>query len=150
MRGVAEPAFHLAAPCRAGALIATAAEEEVVPASAFRAQQEQIRELQHLLGKKTLEVEILKDALEMAEDIKNEDCGRCRGRNAICRERGRGDAGHGPFASRRVDGAACGRAPATAQRLSALAGRGAAGRDRCGHRRHVELRLCPHLGQVAS
>jgi transposase len=53
-----------------GALTATAAEEEVVPASAFRAQQEQIRELQRLLGKKTLEVEILKDALEMAEDIK--------------------------------------------------------------------------------
>ena len=40
-----------------GALTATAAEEEVVPASAFRAQQEQIRELQRLLGKKTLEVE---------------------------------------------------------------------------------------------
>ena len=53
-----------------GALTATAAEEEVVPASAFRAQQEQIRELQRLLGKKTLEVEILKDALELAEDIK--------------------------------------------------------------------------------
>ena len=53
-----------------GALTATAAEEEVVPASAFRAQQEQIRELQRLLGKKTREVEILKDALELAEDIK--------------------------------------------------------------------------------
>ncbi|BCB18610.1 transposase [Bosea sp. ANAM02] len=53
-----------------GALTATAAEEEVVPASAFRTQQEQIRELQRLLGKKTLEVEILKDALELAEDMK--------------------------------------------------------------------------------
>lgn len=53
-----------------GALTATAAEEEVVPASAFRAQQEQIREWQRLLGKKTLDVEILKDALELAEDIK--------------------------------------------------------------------------------
>lgn len=49
-----------------GALTATAAEEEVVPASAFRAQQEQIRELQRLLGKKTLETEILKEALEIA------------------------------------------------------------------------------------
>jgi transposase len=37
-----------------------------VPASSFRAQQEQIRELQRLLGKKTLEVEILKEALEVA------------------------------------------------------------------------------------
>lgn len=49
-----------------GALTATQAEEEVVPASSFRAQQEQIRELQRLLGKKTLEVEILKEALEVA------------------------------------------------------------------------------------
>ena len=49
-----------------GALTATRAEEEVVPASAFRAQQEQIRQLQRLLGKKTLEAEILKEALEVA------------------------------------------------------------------------------------
>jgi transposase len=39
-----------------GALTATQAEEEVVPASRFRAQQEQIRELQRLLGKNTLEL----------------------------------------------------------------------------------------------
>jgi transposase len=38
-----------------------------VPASSFRAQQEQIRELQRLLGKKTLEVEILKEALEVGK-----------------------------------------------------------------------------------
>lgn len=53
-----------------GALTATQAEEEVVPASAFRAQQEQIRELQRLLGKKTLEAEILKEALEIAAHSK--------------------------------------------------------------------------------
>lgn len=53
-----------------GAFAATQAAEEVVPASAFRASQEQIRELQRLLGKKTLEVEILKDALEIAGDQK--------------------------------------------------------------------------------
>jgi transposase len=53
-----------------GALTATQAEEEVVPASAFRAQQEQIRELQRLLGKKTLETEILKEALEIASGSK--------------------------------------------------------------------------------
>ena len=61
-----------------GALAATQAEEEVVPASAFRAQQEQIRELQRLLGKKTLETEILKEALEVATDSKNVRCGCCR------------------------------------------------------------------------
>ena len=53
-----------------GALAATQAEQEVVPASAFRAQQEQIRELQRLLGKKTLEAEILKEALDVATSSK--------------------------------------------------------------------------------
>jgi hypothetical protein len=38
----------------------------VVPASAFRAQQEQIRELQRLLGKKTLEAENLNICLDFA------------------------------------------------------------------------------------
>ncbi len=53
-----------------GALTATRAEDEVVPASALRASQEQIRELQRLLGKKTLEAEILKEALEIATESK--------------------------------------------------------------------------------
>jgi len=51
---------------RQGALIATGAQEEVVPASDYRALQQQVRELQRLLGKKTLETEILKEALEVA------------------------------------------------------------------------------------
>jgi transposase len=55
-----------------GALTATSAEEEVVPASEYKAQQQQIRELQRLLGKKTLEAEILKEALEVAEHIKKQ------------------------------------------------------------------------------
>ena len=49
-----------------GALTATGAEEEVVPASDYRALQNQVRELQRLLGKTTLEAEILKEALEVA------------------------------------------------------------------------------------
>jgi len=53
-----------------GALTATGAEEEVVPASNYRALQNQIRELQRLLGKKTLEAEILKEALEAATGSK--------------------------------------------------------------------------------
>src|ERR671932_400554 len=48
-----------------GALTATGAEEEVVPASDYRALQNQVRELQRLLGKKTLEDEVLKEALEV-------------------------------------------------------------------------------------
>src|SRR5215204_1144910 len=46
-----------------GALTAAGAEEEVVPASNYRALQNQVRELHRLLGKKTLEAEILKEAL---------------------------------------------------------------------------------------
>jgi len=53
-----------------GALTATQADEEVVPASEYRSLQNQIRELQRLLGKKTLESEILKEALEVATGSK--------------------------------------------------------------------------------
>ncbi len=53
-----------------GALTATAAEEDVVPASEYRALQAQVKELQRLLGKKTMEGEILKEALEIANGSK--------------------------------------------------------------------------------
>src|SRR3954470_6310692 len=45
-----------------GALSAVAAGEEVVPASEYRALQHQVRELQRLLGKKTLENEAARRA----------------------------------------------------------------------------------------
>ena len=38
----------------------------MVAVSEYRALQNQVRELQRLLGKKTMEAEILKDALEVA------------------------------------------------------------------------------------
>ena len=47
-----------------GTLTAAGAGEEVVPASEYRAAQHQIRELQRLLGKKTLENEVLREAVE--------------------------------------------------------------------------------------
>ena len=50
-----------------GALSAVSAGEELVPASDYRALQHQVRELQRLLGKKTLETEILRDALDLAQ-----------------------------------------------------------------------------------
>jgi transposase len=53
-----------------GALTAAGAEEAVVPASDYKALQGQIRELQRLLGKKTLEAEILKEALEATQGKK--------------------------------------------------------------------------------
>jgi len=48
-----------------GALSAVGADEPVVPASELKALQTQVRELQRLLGKKTLENEILKEAVEV-------------------------------------------------------------------------------------
>ena len=41
--------------------------EEVVAASEYRALPHQVRELQRLLGKKTLENEILREALDLAQ-----------------------------------------------------------------------------------
>ena len=53
-----------------GALSAVGAGEEVVAASEYRALQQQVRELQRLLGKKTLENEILREALDLAQPKK--------------------------------------------------------------------------------
>jgi transposase len=53
-----------------GALSAVGAGEEVVPASDHRGLQQQVRELQRLLGKKTLENEILREALDLVQPKK--------------------------------------------------------------------------------
>ncbi|EHX49183.1 transposase family protein [Escherichia coli DEC12E] len=47
-----------------GSLTAVAAGEQVVPASELVAAMKQIKELQRLLGKKTMENELLKEAVE--------------------------------------------------------------------------------------
>ena len=47
-----------------GSLAAVTADEDVVPASELAAATRQIRELQRLLGKKTMEAEILKEAVQ--------------------------------------------------------------------------------------
>jgi transposase len=67
----------------AGALQAVGAEESVVPACELKAAQQQIRELQRLLGKKTLENEILKEAQEIARE-KSGLCARRDRRRALC------------------------------------------------------------------
>lgn len=46
-----------------GPLTATRAGGEVVPASEYRALENQVRELQRMLGKKTMENEILREAI---------------------------------------------------------------------------------------
>lgn len=60
--------FHWRKLERVGALTAVSAGETVVPAAELEAARRQIRELQRLLGKKTLEAEILKEAVEVARD----------------------------------------------------------------------------------
>ncbi|HAK4778208.1 TPA: IS3 family transposase [Salmonella enterica] len=53
-----------------GSLTAVAAGEEVVPASELAAALKLVRELQRLLGRKTMEVEILKEAVEYGQSPK--------------------------------------------------------------------------------
>lgn len=60
--------FHWRKLERIGALTAVEAGETVVPIAELDATRRQIRELQRLLGKKTLEAEILKEAVEVARE----------------------------------------------------------------------------------
>jgi transposase len=53
-----------------GGLMAAQSEEPLVPLSEVKNLRRQVRELQRLLGKKTMEVEILRDALEIAREKK--------------------------------------------------------------------------------
>jgi len=53
-----------------GGLQAAQSEEPLVPVSEVKNLRKQVRELQRLLGKKTMEVEILRDALEIAREKK--------------------------------------------------------------------------------
>ena len=62
--------FHWRKLATQGALTAAGRGEEVVPASDYRALQNQVRELQRLLGKKTLEAEVLREALEVVDSKK--------------------------------------------------------------------------------
>jgi transposase len=53
-----------------GAFTAVRAGEEVVPLSEVKELRAPVRELERLLGKKTMEVEILKDAIRIAREKK--------------------------------------------------------------------------------
>src|ERR671911_64784 len=81
--------FHWRKLAAQGALTAAGRGEEVVPASDYRALQNQVSELQRFLGKKTLEAEVLKEALEVV-DSKHGCCGPSRCRRTVpdeCRGR---------------------------------------------------------------
>jgi transposase len=53
-----------------GGKVAVQADDEVVSASELRQFKKRVRELERLLGKKTMEVEILKEAIEIAREKK--------------------------------------------------------------------------------
>ena len=55
---------------REGALVAVHSGESVVPASELAAARTQIAQLQRMLGKKTMEAEILREAVELAREKK--------------------------------------------------------------------------------
>ena len=55
---------------QSGSLSAVSAGETVVPASELADALKQIRELQRMLGKKTMQVEILQEAVEIARSRK--------------------------------------------------------------------------------
>ena len=73
---------------------AVRADDEVVAASEVRRLEERVRELERLLGRKTMEVELLKEALDLAR-AKNRCCCRARRCPEIPREDDRRDAGRG-------------------------------------------------------
>jgi transposase len=62
--------FHWRRLLHEGALVAAGSEDQVVPLSEVKALKQKIRELERLLGRKTMEVEILKDAIEIAREKK--------------------------------------------------------------------------------
>ena len=55
---------------REGALVAVHSGESVMPASELAAARAQIAQLQRMLGKKTMEAEILREAVELAREKK--------------------------------------------------------------------------------
>ena len=84
-----------------GALTAAAAGEEVVSASEYPALKKQVRELHRLLGKKSMENELLREAVSRTAGQKNCCCAlpRCHGMNG---ERGRRGRRHRSLTSVRI------------------------------------------------
>jgi transposase len=62
--------FHWRRLIQQGSLSAVRADEEVVPVSEVKQWRARVRELERLLGKKTMEAEILKEALELSREKK--------------------------------------------------------------------------------
>ncbi len=109
---------------------AVRADDDVVPASEARRLEEKVRELERLLGRKTMEVEILKEALDLARSKKG-PCDRPLRCRTLPDEDGRQNTGSRPLEPCRPD----------QRRLTKTWLSGPAGRH-CIDRRHPALRRC--------
>jgi len=78
---------------------AVRADEDVVAASEVRRLEQRVRDLERMLGRKTLEVEILREALDLAR-VKNRPCCHDPRHRRISRETDRRDPRGGPFQPR--------------------------------------------------
>jgi transposase len=70
-----------------GGQVAVKADEDVVAASKARELEQRVRELERLLGRKTMEVEVLKEALAIARE--KSPSGSCRRRHGTLPGEGR-------------------------------------------------------------
>ena len=101
--------FHWRKLMREGALVAVEADENVVPASEVKQLKVKVRELERLLGKKTMEAKILREAIAIARE-KNCCCGCLGPKKTIPDEGDHGILGRLPVepvrkAGRRANGA---------------------------------------------
>ena len=76
---------------------AVRADEDVVAASEVRRLEERVRDLERLLGRKTMEVAILKEAIDLAQFKKPILLSRSQGAEDTPRETDRRDPRGGPF-----------------------------------------------------
>jgi hypothetical protein len=84
---------------------AVQADDQVVGAAELRSLKKRVRELERLLGRKTMEVEILKEALEIAREKNCSRAHRCPGRTVSDETRGR-DSERFPLQTCRAGGGA--------------------------------------------
>ena len=72
-----------------GGAAAVGSDEPVVGSSEVRRLEERVRELERMLGRKTMEVEKYSGRLWRSRSQKNRACGSCRGRRTLPDEGGR-------------------------------------------------------------
>ena len=86
-----------------GGKVAVQADDQVVSAGEARALKKRVRDLERLLGKKTMEVEILKEALDIAREKNSSRVRRCPSKT-IPDDEDRASPWRIPLSSRRAQG----------------------------------------------